>query len=336
MSWDGPSDWETMQALEPRAGEQLERTLERYARVRLDPSPAQARRARAAVMEAAWRAHLGPESASRRWHLPFARWHARRVGLAATAAVLAGLCIGTSAFAASRAGGPLYDTRIAIEDALLPADPAARVQAQIANAQMRLAEAYDAESRGDGGALDAALRAYGDDAASLAAVSGPGADLALAAVEQHRAVLVSLIGRAPAEALPGLNQAVSRSDKAIEQLTNSQHGQHGQDGSGANPGSSGRPGSNGNGPGSNSGSDPGSNSGNGPGSNSGNGSGSGNGAASAPPTSAPVVTPKPQHTPEPKPLATPSPDPTPKPEHTPKPHPTPKPKPGTESPTPSS
>ena len=54
-----------MTELEPRAGEELERQLDRFVRVRLDPSPAQAKRARSAVMEAAWRQRLGaPATAS--------------------------------------------------------------------------------------------------------------------------------------------------------------------------------------------------------------------------------------------------------------------------------
>ena len=66
-----------MQAVEPQAGEELERMLARYARVRLDPSQAQARRARAAIMEAAWRQHLAapaalPTTPARR--RPFAGW----------------------------------------------------------------------------------------------------------------------------------------------------------------------------------------------------------------------------------------------------------------------
>ncbi|MCJ7712649.1 MAG: hypothetical protein MUQ32_17660, partial [Chloroflexi bacterium] len=94
-----------MQALEPQAGETLERMLARYARVRLDPTPAAARRARAAVMEEAWRrrfelppgaaadpsgsraasAAIAPVARARRW--PFARWGARRASGALSAAV---------------------------------------------------------------------------------------------------------------------------------------------------------------------------------------------------------------------------------------------------------
>ena len=43
-------DW--MTELEVRAGEELERKIERYARLRLDPSAAQAKRARSVLMEA--------------------------------------------------------------------------------------------------------------------------------------------------------------------------------------------------------------------------------------------------------------------------------------------
>ena len=49
-----------MAAAEPLAGEELERALGRYARVRLDPSQAQRRRARSAVMEEAWRRRIDP------------------------------------------------------------------------------------------------------------------------------------------------------------------------------------------------------------------------------------------------------------------------------------
>ncbi len=47
-----------MTELEVRAGEELERKIERYARLRLDPSAAQAKRARSVLMEAAWRQRL--------------------------------------------------------------------------------------------------------------------------------------------------------------------------------------------------------------------------------------------------------------------------------------
>ena len=118
------------------AGEELERQLDRFVRVRLDPSPAQAKRARSAVMEAAWRQRLGapataseePSVAAAMTVLPspyraaapsrglFGGWSSRRLGASFAAAMLAGLMLGTSAFASSRAGGPLYETRLALEE----------------------------------------------------------------------------------------------------------------------------------------------------------------------------------------------------------------------------
>ena len=336
MSWDDPSDWEAMEAIEPRAGEELERVMARYARVRLDPSPAQARRARSAAMEAAWRSRIGAAASSRRWRLPFADWSGRRLASAASAAVFAGLLLGSSAFAASRAGGPLYDVRVAMEDATLPSDPAARLQAQIANAQVRLAEAYDAEVRGDQGALAAALRAYTQEAGALAATTGPSADQALAAIRQHRDVLLSLIGRAPAAALPGLDQALSSSDQAIERLTitdSSQNGNGGGNGAnGQGGGTNGGQGGGANG-GANGGQGGGTNGGQGSGgqgggANGGQGGGQGSGgqgsggqgnrpsqapAASPLSTAQPGHTPKPAHTPHPP--ASSGPDNAPAPSH---------------------
>ena len=66
-----------LQALEPRAGEELDRTIARYVRVRLDPTAAETRRVRAAVMEEAWRrrfatpaAAAANEAAGRRFRAP--------------------------------------------------------------------------------------------------------------------------------------------------------------------------------------------------------------------------------------------------------------------------
>ena len=67
--------------------------------------------------------------------------------------MLAGLLIGSTAFAASRAGGPLYDVRLALEEATLPADPGARLEAELAMAQGRLAEIVEAAARDDGPAV---------------------------------------------------------------------------------------------------------------------------------------------------------------------------------------
>ena len=118
-----------MTELEPRAGEELERQLERFARVRLDPSPCpgETRPQRghggrlAAALGAPDRSNEEPSVAAAMMVLPspsragaasrglFAGWSSRRLGASFAAAMLTGLLLGTSAFASSRAGGPLYD-----------------------------------------------------------------------------------------------------------------------------------------------------------------------------------------------------------------------------------
>ena len=171
-------DW--MTELEPRAGVELERQLDRFVRVRLDPSPAQAKRARSAVMEAAWRQRLGapavsadeaavaaaitvlpsPYRAGSSSRGLFGGWSTRRLGASFAAAMLAGLLLGTSVFASSRAGGPLYDTRLAIEELTLPSDTQARLEGELAIAQGRIADVVDASSRNDPGAIAAAVKGY--------------------------------------------------------------------------------------------------------------------------------------------------------------------------------
>ena len=164
-----------MQELEPRAGEELERLIERYARVRLDPKPSQARRARAAVMEERLAPPAGARPRGRRRRRRDAAMRPRRRGPFAAgavdasaprcaAAVLAGLLVGSTAFAASRAGGPLYEPRLSLEALTLPSDPTQRLDAELARAQTRIAEIAEAASRGDDGAMDAAVRGLRADA----------------------------------------------------------------------------------------------------------------------------------------------------------------------------
>ena len=220
-----------MQALEPRAGDELERLIERYGRVRLDPSPAQSRRARAAVMEEAWRRRLAPElaeAAARTRGGTRAARAVRLVGRAArggalAAAVLAGLMVGSSAFAASRAGGPLYDTRLSLEALTLPGDPSTRLDAELARAQTRIAEIAEAASRGDDGAVNAAVRAYASTLADLDAETGTSAGRARDAVLLHQAVLRDLLLRVPTQAQAGIERAISNSTVAIDHLDLASH-----------------------------------------------------------------------------------------------------------------
>lgn len=242
-----------MQAMEPQPGETLERMLARYARVRLDPSPAETRRARAAVMEEAWRRRFelaaaaavvpsvaSSPAAARPRRLPFASWGLRRLSGALSAAVLAGLLIGTSAFATSRAGGPFYEPRLALEELTLPTDPASRVEAEIAMAQTRLAEIVEASSRDDLQALSAALSAYEHTVGILGATTGGPATRAEEAVASHRAVLERVAGMVPEQARGGLDRALSAGDTAIDKLSAAGGGK--PDAGGGDKGNGGGPG----------------------------------------------------------------------------------------------
>ena len=285
---------EDLQALEPRAGDELDRTIARYMRVRLDPTAAETRRVRAAVMEEAWRRRLttpvaaAADGATRgriRRRGPFASWGGRRVGFALAFALIAGLTVGSSAFAASRAGGPLYDTRVALEELTLPTDPTARLEAELALAQGRVADMVDAASRGDEGAVEAAARAYGSSLADFDSTHGSQADRALAAVRLHQAVLRDVLTHVPTQAQGGIAQALARSTVAIDHLDNASGGepsaQPGDAGQPANPPNAGNGNGNGNG---NAG---GNGNGNAGGNGNGNAGGNGNGNAAAMATPAP-------------------------------------------------
>ena len=211
-----------MTELEVRAGEELERKIERYARLRLDPSAAQAKRARSVLMEAAWRQRLAEPALAappaRHVRGPFAGWDARRLGVSFAAAMLAGLMIGTTAFATSRAGGPFYATRVALEELTLPTDPQARLEAEIGLAQARIAEIADAVARDDSGAVAAAVGAYLSAIDDLDESTGGPADRALGAIEYHQVVLEGLLARVPESARAGIQNAIVRSGAVIVRL----------------------------------------------------------------------------------------------------------------------
>ena len=294
-----------MTELEVRAGEELERKIERYARLRLDPSAAQAKRARSVLMEAAWRQRLAEPAqdaaaiaaSTRRVRGPFGGWGARRLGVSFAAAMLAGLMIGTTAFATSRAGGPLYATRVALEELTLPTDPQARLEAEIGLAQARIAEIADAVARDDSGAVAAAVGAYLSAIDDLDESTGGPADRALGAIEYHQVVLEGLLARVPESARAGIENAIVRSGAVIERL----------DAAGTQPPTGGAGNGNGAGTGANGANGAGGAGGTvGTGGNGGNGGGAGPGgkpaAATAKPTKStkPAVNERPARTPNPR------------------------------------
>src|SRR6185503_20097041 len=122
--------------------------LARYADTVLKPDPFAMDRVRSELRARAQRAsvHRRAEAlavaASPATVLParrglFAGRSLRRASFAVAASLVLGLSVATTSFAASRAGGPLYETRIWIETATLPRDAGPRLQAELAFAETR-------------------------------------------------------------------------------------------------------------------------------------------------------------------------------------------------------
>lgn len=181
-----------MQVIE--AGDfEIERRLESYARARLSPDPLAIARVRARVMrEARLQADLPRITVL---GAPTARRTGRPVGRRLSMAILAAavwLGVAAGSVFAAQAGGPLYPARMWLEQATLPADPAARAAAELTRLDARLADAMAAAARGDTGAVQAALDAYGQIADEMIAGAAGNAALesiAAAALDKHFAVL---------------------------------------------------------------------------------------------------------------------------------------------------
>lgn len=187
-----------MQVIE--AGDfEIERRLESFARARLNPDPLTIARVRARVMrEARLQADLpritvlGPSTARR-----IRRPVARRLSMAILAAAV-WLGVAAGSIFAAQAGGPLYPARMWLEQAALPAEPAARAAAELTRLDARLADALAAAARGDSGAVQAALDAYGQIADEM--IAGAAGDATLesivaAALDKHLAVLGEVAAR---------------------------------------------------------------------------------------------------------------------------------------------
>ena len=185
-----------MQAIEVRDRE-IERRLDAYARARLRPDPKAVARTRARVMREA-RLHF--EAARIAAHMMPSMAHVPRGSTTRRVAVpllAAGLLLGIAAgsISAAQAGGPLYPTRMWIENATLPTAGAARAGAELGRLDARLFEATAAASRGDVGAVEAALDAYFQiaDEATAAAIGDSALEaLVAAALDKHLAVLAAV------------------------------------------------------------------------------------------------------------------------------------------------
>lgn len=219
----------------------VERQLTVFARVALEPDPAAMARIRAALLREIRLGRLAPAGGTRPplvrlagdhrtvpLRRPFRRWSARRLTSVLAAAAMSGLLLGGTVFASTRAGGPLYDARVWLEAVTLPADPDARLEAEIARAQARLAEAAEAEAAGNDRAVAAALGAYArivDQAFADGAAAAAGAERATLAFQHHLSVLSTLQASLAADGSPAADavaNALERSSRAIDRLGGAQ------------------------------------------------------------------------------------------------------------------
>lgn len=145
-----------------------------------------------------WR---GP-SAAARWAWPTA-WSARAAAVGVAGVLAVSLTAGAAA--ASLAGGPLYPLRLAIEAAVLPADPTAREVGEVGRLDSRVGEVEAAAGREDRGAMLAGLGAFAQiaDETAASAVSDP------VAAEQVAALVARL------ERLQVAPDTVSSRDAAV-------------------------------------------------------------------------------------------------------------------------
>lgn len=314
-----------MQAMEVRDRE-IEFRLDGYARARLSPDPQAIARSRARIMRdarlqfeaAQLAAQLAPVvvAAARRSMI-------RRVAMPLLAAsVWAVIAVGS--MSAAQPGGPLYTTRMWVENATLPATGAARAMTELARLETRLLEAGAAAARGDAAAVQAALDAYRQIAdETIAAASGddPLEALVAAALDKHLAVLTAVAASlsdkgnetAAAAVAASIQKAIVHNQAVIDRIdqTNSGGaggGNGGTDGTGANPGGGNETGDatgtgSGTGTGTGAKPTPATGPGTGSGTGAGAGAGVGTGGPEKPPKS-PKPTPPPKPTPEP--AATPS------------------------------
>ena len=232
--------------------DELARRLEAYADARLSPDLSASSRMRAHVMAAAHRhAMLARADEDRTFTnvVTLAEDRTRRSTWRRplTALLAAGLTLGlgVGSVAASQAGGPLYDVRVWSETLTLPSEANARAQAELNRLANRLTEASSAAAAGDTNAAAAALdasEAIVDQASTNASDSAAASATVETGVRQNIVVLTALVQRVPEQARDAIQQAIERSDSALDKVRTNPAG-HPSNGLGpsANPGNPNRP-----------------------------------------------------------------------------------------------
>ena len=216
--------------------DQMARRLTAYAQFRLSPTPETSARMRARVMEAA-AAIPGRPAVATPEPISLAAYRVRfggrsRVFASLLAAGLSVLLLAGVAFASSP-GGPLYGVRLWVETVALPSEPGARADADVDRLDARLDEAIGAARNGNGSATAAALAAYRDildDALTAAGKIDARNERLEAALTRHQVVLATLLGYAPEPARDALEQAIERSDQAVEGIGAGRGGNNGSKG----------------------------------------------------------------------------------------------------------
>lgn len=245
-------------------GAELEvgRWLDDYARARLTPGDAAKARSRARVMREARLAFAGQANAAiaardLALERTAARRRSARRGVALLLAATLSLGVVGGAMAASVPGGPLYGTRIWLEEVTLPSDPMERAAAELTRLESRLAELEAAVQSGNRGAAEAALAAYqqiADEAILGANASGDEAAIArlAAALERHVDNLTRVAGQVSPQAAEAIQRnierAIQRNDAVIQRIEsqggtppNGSGGQGGQGEPAVNPAATGQP-----------------------------------------------------------------------------------------------
>jgi len=240
-----------MQAMDVRDRE-IERRLESYARARLTPDPQAVARARARVMR---EARLQFEASRIAVHMATVvplkthRSTARRVMMPFLAASLwLGIAVGS--ISAAQPGGPLYTTRMWVENAALPGSGVARASGELTRLDARLSDALGGASRGDANAVQAALDAYRQIAdETLAAAAGDSAVEALVstALNRHLVVLAAVASSleakgndtAAAAVEASIQRAIDHNEAVVTRIEASGAGNGGNGGSPAGQGSGG-------------------------------------------------------------------------------------------------
>jgi uncharacterized membrane protein YgcG len=294
---------------------ELGHRLEAYARARLSPDPRSTARARARVMR---EARLSFEAARIAVHvipaMAASRRSMRRRMLMPFLAAAMWLALAVGTMAASQAGGPLYPSRMWIENAMLPSGANARTVADLNRLDARLAEALSGAATGNRDAVVAALDAYyliADEAIAESASDSALQAMVAEALDQHRAVLTAIAARLADKGNVNASEAIERNiQRAIDHNAAVVRGigSRGNPQGGAGGGAAGGSGTGGAGTGV------------------GAGAGGGDGGAGSSPAGgggSPARTPAPSPSPRPvtateKPAHTPKPVPVGQPDHTPR------------------